>query len=67
MQKASKKSPIVGHSKQQKAILKALSGQTYSNAMATLNYCISHISSSAVFTLPQQGKTSSKSYSKGKV
>lgn len=61
-----KKYPQVGHSKQQKAILKALSGQTGSNAIATLNYCISYISSSSIFTFCQ-GKNSSKNPSKGKV
>lgn len=60
----------IGLTPTQAAILKLLSGQNSSNAIVTLNYCISYISNSAVFTLHlphQQGKVSSAGLSKGKV
>lgn len=45
-------------------ILKLLNGQSTSSAIGYLNYCIQVIQNAAVFTY--QGKSSSKSPSKGK-
>lgn len=51
--------------KREKAILKAVNNMPASSAIATLNYCISHISNTSTFTFVD--KNSSKNPSKGKV